>query len=57
MLINFTRTAEGMYFRIDGRGGILMSGYLDPVRPGKYEGGRLHVMTWNRGWEAELFER
>lgn len=48
-------TAYGMYFRIDGQGSILMSGYVDPAPPGQYDEGRLHVMSWKRGWEGELF--
>ena len=33
-----------------------MSGYVDPTPPGQYDDGRLHVMSWKRGWEGELFQ-
>lgn len=54
--LTLSRTEAGTYFRIDGDGrGPLMSGYLDPRPAGHYDDGRLHVMSWRRGWEAELF--
>jgi len=36
--------------------GFLMTGYLDPARPGNFDKGQVHVMSWRRGWEAALFE-
>lgn len=47
----------GTCFRIDGRAGgpPLMSGYIDPHPAGKYANGKLHVMSWQRGWERSLF--
>jgi hypothetical protein len=55
--IAFNRNEAGVCFRIDGpQGGPpLMSGYIDPRRPGQYVGGKLHVMSWRRGWERALF--
>lgn len=32
-----------------------MSGYIDPHPAGKYANGKLHVMSWQRGWERSLF--
>jgi len=50
-------TFGATYFRIQRSGSdtILMTGHLDPQPPGLFDGGRLHPMTWQRGWEAELF--
>lgn len=55
--IFFSRTTYGLYFRIDGvrARSPLMTGYVDPVRPGTYPELSLHVMSWRRGWEGELF--
>lgn len=55
--ISFHRVQTGTCFRIDGRAGgpPLMSGYIDPRPAGKYADGKLHVMSWKRGWESSLF--
>jgi hypothetical protein len=55
--VNFMSTADGVYFGIRHADfGWAMTGYLDAVlSPGRYAGGRLHPMTWNRGWEGSLF--
>ena len=48
----------GTYFSVEARAerGFVMTGYLDPVRPGKFDQGQVHVMSWRRGWEARLFD-
>lgn len=55
--VNFMSTVDGVYFGIRHADfGWAMTGYLDAVlSPGRYAGGRLHPMTWNRGWEGGLF--
>lgn len=57
LLVFFCKLPEGLYFRVHG-GGVrraLMTGYIDPVHPGNYAELGLHVMSWRRGWERELF--
>ncbi len=55
--ILFSKTSEGMYFCIDDASSptARMTGYLDPIRPGNYPALGLHVMSWRRGWEWDLF--
>lgn len=36
--------------------GSVFTAWIDPVRPGKYLGGAVHVMSWRRGeWESAVF--
>ncbi len=52
----FVSDMEGVYFQIKSQGKIVMTGFLDPPRPGEYMDGAFSVMTWRpRGWERELF--
>lgn len=50
--ITLTDTPSGTYVRIEERGleKTVLSAYLDPTPKGRYADGRLHVMTWTRGW-------
>lgn len=52
-----SKTRHGLYFGIhhpDDRR-PQMTGYIDPIRPGNYPELGMHVMSWRRGWERELF--
>lgn len=54
--LSFRNWADGVYFSVKHEDPSLwMTGYIDPVIPGRYAGGRFHAMTWKRGWEASLF--
>lgn len=57
VLINFTSTAEAAYFEITHEDvGYVMTGMIDTFKSkGSYANGRLHPMTWSRGWESSLF--
>ncbi|MDB5713596.1 MAG: hypothetical protein JWO15_993 [Sphingomonadales bacterium] len=53
----FTKTPAGIYFAARHRNpAVGMTAYIDPQPRGKYAGGRLHAMSWKRGWEAALFD-
>jgi hypothetical protein len=46
---------SGQYFAVWENNEGRMTGFINPDRPGRYLGGRVHVMTWQRGpWEADL---
>ena len=48
--------ATEIYFAIREAKQVHMTGYLDPVPPGRYLGGKVHVVTWYRGdWQSQLF--
>jgi hypothetical protein len=46
---------SGLYFAVWENDEQRITGFINPDRPGRYLGGRVHVMTWQRGpWEADL---
>lgn len=55
--VSFKNWADGVYFSITHENpNLWMTGYIDPIIPGRYAGGRFHAMTWKRGWEESLFD-
>src|SRR5215207_11077392 len=47
---------SGLYFAVWENDEQRITGFINPHRPGRYLGGRVHIiMTWQRGpWEADL---
>lgn len=55
--VETSRNPSGLYFSVWVGRERMMAGYVNPIPPGKYLGGKVHIMTWRRGeWESGLFD-
>jgi hypothetical protein len=50
-------TSEGIFFSVYDPQIYkdLISGFLNPPKPGRYLSGAVEILTWGRGWESRLF--
>lgn len=58
--LTLTRTkSNGTFFCVydTQTNNAVLTGFLDPLTPGRYLGGSVEVLTWQRGWERRLFQR
>ena len=45
---------SGLYFAVLENNERRMTGFINPVKPGRYLAGRVHIMTWQRGPRGKL---